>query len=278
MIEVNNVTYGYSRRAANVYTDFSLSLQPGRIYGLLGKNGTGKSTLLYLMSGLLRAQQGCVTFDGVNVTERRPEVLREMFIVPEEFELPAVTMQRYVEVNKSFYPNFSQEVLEACLADFELPLNVNLGSLSMGQKKKAYMSFALATCTRVLLMDEPTNGLDIPSKSSFRKVVARHMTDDRIFVISTHQVRDIDMLIDHVVMLDGSHILLNRSTADICAALRFEERPVGSDTSDALFVQPSLKGVSVIVPNDNPDMESALDLELLFSYAETGKLPQSLTN
>ena len=86
------------------------------------------------------------------------------------------------------------------------------------------------------------------------------------------------MLIDHVVMLDGSHILLNRSTADICAALRFEERPVGSDTSDALFVQPSLRGVSVIVPNDNPDMESALDLELLFSYAETGKLPQSLTN
>ncbi len=276
MIDISQITYSYGRRKAPVFADFSLSLAPGHVYGLLGKNGTGKSTLLYLMCGLLRAQSGSIQFEGIDVRKRLPEVLREVFLVSEEFDLPNVSLERYVHKNAPFYPRFDERILRDCLEMFGLSADISLASLSMGQKKKVFMSFALAANTRLLLMDEPTNGLDIPSKNIFRKVVARCLTDERTLVISTHQVRDIDMLLDHVVMLEGSRLLLNRSTADICRALRFEERPIGASTADALFVQPSIQGNAVIVPNDAPDIETPLNLELLFNCAEAGKLPPSL--
>lgn len=261
---IENITFSYGRRTAPVFTDFSLHLEPGGIYGLLGKNGTGKSTLLYLMAGLLRARRGHIRFEDRDVTRRRPETLREIFIVPEEFELPAVTMREYARLYEPFYPRFDHGILDECLADFELDPAIRLGSLSMGQKKKAYMAFALAAGTRLILMDEPTNGLDIPSKSLFRQVVSRHLTEERTFVISTHQVRDVEMLLDHLIMIDGSCLLLNASTADICAALRFEHRPVGSPVDDVFFVQPSLQGNAVVTRNEKDD-DTSLDLELLFN-------------
>ena len=174
MIEVSNISFKYAGQKDLVFDDFSLTLKQDNIYGLLGKNGTGKSTLLYLISGLLRPKKGSVRFDGVETRLRRPETLSEIFIVPEEFDLPAMSLDAYVKINEPFYPRFSREVLEACLKDFELSTDLKLNALSMGQKKKVFMSFALAAGTKVLLMDEPTNGLDIPSKSQFRKVVAQY--------------------------------------------------------------------------------------------------------
>lgn len=276
MIDINHITFSYGRKLNPVLQDFTLRIEPGRIYGLLGKNGTGKSTLLYLTAGLLRPQEGTVTYGQTDVTLRRPEVLREVFLVPEEFSLPHISLEKYVRLNAPFYPRFSREILEQCLHDFELQPDLKLGALSMGQKKKAFMSFALATNCRLLLMDEPTNGLDIPSKSIFRRVVSKHLTEDRSMIISTHQVGDVDMLLDHVVMLEESHLLMNCSTADICSVLRFEERPIGAPTDDALYVQPSIQGNAVIVPNDEPDRETPINLELLFNCAQSGKLPEKL--
>ena len=277
LLQINEIDFSYGRRKAPVFEHFSLRFEPGHIYGLLGKNGTGKSTLLYLMSGLLRQQRGTVLFEGTDVRLRRPEVLQEMFLVPEEIELPHLSMERYVQLNACFYPHFDYEVLMRCMTDFDLDPKAKLDSMSMGQRKKAFVCFALATGTRLLLMDEPTNGLDIPSKSIFRQVVARHITEDRTLIVSTHQVNDVAMLLDHVVMLQGSHLLLNRSVADISAAVRCEERALGEPTDDALYVQNSLQGHAVVVENDAPDDETPLDLELLFCCAEAGKLPQSLT-
>ena len=181
MIELKNVTFGYPGSTRDVYEDFSISLLENKIYGLLGKNGMGKSTLLYLICGLLRASSGKIAVNGYDAQLRRPEMLRELMIVPEEFELPKVTLDEYVMINAPFYPRFSKDVLVNCLQNFELPLSLRLDQLSMGQKKKVYMSFALAANTKYLLMDEPTNGLDIPSKSQFRKVVASNMSEVGIF-------------------------------------------------------------------------------------------------
>lgn len=264
MLEIKNIDYSYGRHAAPVFEDFSLTLAEGSIYGLLGKNGTGKSTLLYLMSGLLRPQGGAITADGTDVTLRWPGMLADMFVVPEEFDLPAMSFRQYVRLHAPFYPRFSESILHECLADFDLPADLRLGELSMGQKKKAFMSFALAANTRLLLMDEPTNGLDIPSKSQFRKTVARHMADWRTIVISTHQVRDVDMLLDHVAVINGTRLLLDAPVADICSRLRFEERPAGAPLDDALYVQPSLQGNAVIVPNADGN-DTPLNLELLFN-------------
>ena len=264
MMEVKNVSFGY-RGKQTVFKDFSLSLEEGSVYGLLGKNGTGKSTLLYLMTGLLRPCQGEVLYKGVNVFLRRPETLSQMFIVPEEFTLPKVSLKQFVSLNRPFYPRFSDELLRSCLRDFDMNEDIHLGELSMGQKKKAYMCFALATNTQLLVMDEPSNGLDIPSKSQFRRVVASGMSEDKAVIISTHQVRDIDSLLDHVVIIDGSRTLLNRSVSDICSRLCFDEVSSGELTGDELFTQPSVHGQSVILPNRLGEEESTLNLELLFN-------------
>ena len=208
MIEVNNVTFGYNKYY-NVLQDFSLQFKKGGVYGLLGKNGTGKSTLLYLMMGLLRPKQGEVRVDGMLASNRLPEVLREMFIVPEEYDLPRISLKQYVKSLKPFYPNFSDDLLERCLAGFDMTMDINLGALSMGQKKKVYMCVALATNTQYLLMDEPTNGLDILSKSQFRKVVIESMSEEKTIIISTHQVHDVERMLDHVCIIEPNKVLLD---------------------------------------------------------------------
>ena len=275
MMNVNQVSFSYGRKKAKVLDGFSMNLEKGSVYGLLGKNGTGKSTLLYLMAGLLRPQSGNIRYKGVEVTKRYPETLQDMFLVPEEFALPNVSLKQYVQLNAPFYPRFSDELLKACLRDFDMNDDIHLGELSMGQKKKAFMCFALATNTSLLLMDEPSNGLDIPSKSQFRKVIASGMTDDKAVIISTHQVRDIDSLLDHVLIMDGSRLLLNESVASICDRLYFAEQGMNEPTEDALYVQPSVQGNSVILPNTYHE-DSKLNLEVLFNatLAEREKIQQ----
>ena len=275
MIEVENLSFSYGRRKSKVLEDFSMKLDKGSVYGLLGKNGTGKSTLLYLMAGLLRPQTGNVLYKGVDVKKRYPDTLQDMFLVPEEFTLPNVSLKQYVKLNAPFYPNFSDELLNACLRDFDMNEDIHLGELSMGQKKKAFMCFALATNTSLLMMDEPANGLDIPSKSQFRKVIASGMSDDKAVIISTHQVRDIDSLLDHVLIMDGSKLLLNQSVSSICEKLYFAEQGMNEPTEGALYVQPSVQGNSVILPNEYGE-DSKLNLEVLFNaiLAERERMQQ----
>ena len=275
MIQVNNLSFHYQGVKRNVFSDFNMTLKENNIYGLLGKNGTGKSTLLYLISGLLRQQQGTILIDGISSCDRRPDVLRDIFIVTEEFFLPNVSLDVYVKMNRPFYPNFSQEVLERCLQDFELPLSLNLNELSMGQKKKAYMSFALATGTKYLFMDEPTNGLDIPSKSQFRKVIANNMTDERMLIISTHQVHDIESLLDHIVILNQNNLLLDASVADICEDYSFEYRTPAEMDDTVLYAEPTLQGNAVKCRDRKRkagSRETQMNLELLFNAAINGKL------
>ena len=222
MVSIQNIKFGYKSHQA-VLDNFSLEFGTGGIYGLLGKNGTGKSTLLYLMMGLLRPQEGHVSIDGVSASLRRPDVLREMFLVPEEYDLPRISLRKYVRAIKPFYPRFSDELLEKCLANFEMTSDIDLGSLSMGQKKKVYICLALATNTHYLLMDEPTNGLDILSKSQFRKAVIEGMSDDKTVIVSTHQVHDVELLLDHVCIIERNRVLLNEPLVEKDEPINLEE-------------------------------------------------------
>lgn len=244
-------------------SDFSFSLEKGRVYGLLGKNGVGKSTLLYLMCGLLTPKHGRVMYHGVDMRRRLPETLRDVFLVPEEFDLPAVSLVQFVELNSPFYPNFSKEDMMTYLHLFEMDWNIHLGGLSMGQKKKVFMSFALATHTSLLLMDEPTNGLDIMAKSQFRKFIASGMSDERTIVISTHQVRDIDNVLDHVVIMNNSRVLLDESIVRVTERLAFVESDSPALGEEALYKLPSVQGNSLLLPN-REGVETKLNLELLF--------------
>ena len=265
MIHIENLKYKYQGAKQYVFDGFNLDLEDNNIYGLLGKNGTGKSTLLYLISGLLRPTAGRITVGGTDSAAHDAGMLAETFIVPEEFSLAPVTLEAYVRMNEPFYPRFSREVLESCLRDFELTPDIHLKELSMGQKKKVYMSFALAANTKLLLMDEPTNGLDIPSKSQFRRVVANNMDDDRMMIISTHQVHDVESLLDHIIMLDRSELLLDASVADICAKYNFEFRSLGEPQDDVLYAEPSVQGNAVITRKREGGGDTQLNLELLFN-------------
>ena len=236
MIDISNITFEY-RKGKPVLKDFSLSFPQGGVYGLLGKNGTGKSTLLYLISGLLRPRHGEVRVDGMLSANRQPEMLREIFLVPEEYDLPSVSLKSYTRALKSFYPRFSDELLRKCIEVFDLEMDMQLGSLSMGQKKKVYMCVALATGTRVLLMDEPTNGLDILSKSQFRKAVVQGMDEDKTVLVSTHQVHDVERLLDHVTIINGNQVLLhgplNEDNGPVDLEKLFIETVEGIHTSDS---------------------------------------------
>ena len=266
IMQVERIAFNYGwRQQKSVFSDFSLSLERGKVYGLLGLNGAGKSTLIYLMAGLLTPKSGRVTIDGCNVRDRLPSTLGNLFVVPEEFELPHMSLKEYATLNGALYPRFSYDDLLRNLELFDInPEIKSLSSLSMGQKKKVLMSFAFATHTDLMLMDEPTNGLDIPGKSQFRRLVAREMSDNRTIVISTHQVRDIDRCIEHVVIIDNSKVLLDESVARITSKLQFVENGTATDAQRAIYSQPSVMGYSIVVPNNGGD-ETEVNLETLFN-------------
>lgn len=270
MIEVNNISFNYAGSRTKVFNNFSMTIEQNSVYGLLGKNGTGKSTLLYLLCGLLRPTHGTILVDGIKSWQRRPEMLEELFIVPEEFNLPALSLERYVKEYSKFYPRFSQAVFNQCISDFELLGAHRLNELSMGQKKKIIMSFALATGVKLLLMDEPTNGLDIPSKSLFRKVVARNMSDESTLIISTHQVHDVESLLSHILILSENQLLLNASTSQITERYAFEYRQPSEMNEDVIYAEPALQGNAVIAHRKQGQAETQLNLELLFTAVVNG--------
>ena len=266
IMQVERIAFNYGwRQQKSVFSDFSLSLERGKVYGLLGLNGAGKSTLIYLMAGLLTPKSGRVTIDGCNVRDRLPSTLGNLFVVPEEFELPRMSLKEYATLNGALYPRFSYEDMLRNLEIFDInPEIKSLSSLSMGQKKKVLMSFAFATHTDLMLMDEPTNGLDIPGKSQFRRLVAREMSDNRTIVISTHQVRDIDRCIEHVVIIDNSKVLLDESVARITSKLQFVENGTTAEAKSAIYSQPSVMGYSIVAPSNGGD-ETEINLETLFN-------------
>ncbi len=268
MLQINDLTFSYRRHSQPVLEKFDMSLESGGIYGLLGPNGAGKSTLLYLIAGALKPDSGNVTFKEIDTRRRLPMTLNDIFLVPEEFTLPAVSLDKFLKINAPLYPRFSFEDMKRNLSMFDLDTDLRLDALSMGQKKKVFMCFALSCNTSLLLMDEPTNGLDIPGKSSFRRFVAESMNDDRIFIISTHQVRDIELLLDHVIVMNNRRVLLNKKIVDILRQLRFIHGATPEQIKDAIYSMPTLGGMSVIMPADgNDDDETELDLEMLFDYA-----------
>ena len=279
MIQIQNISYKYGKKSENVFDGLSLSFDDGKIYGLLGKNGVGKSTLLYLLSGLLHPKSGKITIDGREPRHREPSLLENLYFIPDEFELPNMTLRRYVGLYAQFYPRFSHEVLESCLQDFELTMDTHLNALSLGQKKRVLVSYALATQCRVLLMDEPTNGLDIPAKSLFRKMVARHMQDDQIIIVSTHQVHDVDSLLDHIIVLNEAtdeenrqeSVLFDASIADVQRQFAFQLRAMSDENGEVLYSEPRPQGSAVIVANSLGE-ETTVDLELLFNAVVKGKV------
>ena len=266
MIVVDNLSFAYSSEM--VLDSISTTFGQGRVYGLLGANGVGKSTLFKLLCGLLTTNEGSIDVDGYSPADRKPGFLSKVFYVPEDFEGPAVSIKNYARGISTFYPRYDENLLHSLLNDFEIDINRKFTTLSLGQRKRAILCIELAMNTEYLLLDEPTNGLDIPSKLEFRKMVARTMDDNRTIIISTHQVKDVENLLDHIMILDKRAVLLDKSVADIQSEYLFENS--NTIPNDALFVEAGLGGCSSIRRNVDGE-ESRVNIELLFNYINSKK-------
>lgn len=262
MVQIENLAFNYNHKKI-LFDRLNLTLPPGHIYGLLGKNGAGKSTLLKLISGLLFPKKGNVEVAGLQPKERLPEFLREIYLVTEEFQLPPLYVNQFIALYSPFYPRFDRSLFDAYIHEFQLPLDDKLSSMSYGQKKKFLLCFGLATDCKLLILDEPVNGLDIPSKSQFRKVVASAIHEDRSFVISTHQVRDMENLIDPIIILDEGKIAFYQSYEQITKRLTLARQSQLSDKDNVVYHESSVSGYTVVKENTSGE-ETSMNLELLF--------------
>lgn len=278
MLSIKNLTFSYTRKGEPTIRDFSLEIQNGGVYGLLGSNGAGKSTLFQLIAGLLTPTSGQVDFMGINTRRRLPETLANIRLMPEEVALPPIPLKDFVKYCGPLYPNFSNDDFRKHLDLFDMPVDIHLGMLSMGQRKKVALAFAMACNTSLLLLDEPTNGLDIPSKTAFRRFIASSISDDRLCIISTHQVRDVTNLLDHVLIIDNQRVLMDASMNLIQSRLKFIESTSNPEIiQNAIYQMPGIGGSAVVVPNLDGN-ETAVNLEMLYNFAvfENSKLNQIL--
>ncbi|MTI38315.1 ATP-binding cassette domain-containing protein [Fulvivirga lutimaris] len=262
MINIKNLNFTYAKKQQPLFNELDCELNAGSIVGLLGKNGAGKTTLLKLMIGLLSPTEGFVDVIGHEPAKRQPSLLEDIFFVSEEFDIPGISINNFVKANSGFYPRFDLELLQRLIKDFELPETKSLQKLSYGQKKKFLISFALATKCRILVLDEPTNGLDIPSKSIFRRVLAGSLDEDQLVIISTHQVKDVENLIDRILMLEKGKFIMQKDLFDISSQLNFITTS-STEGENILYSEMVPGGYRAITPQVNGN--SSVDIELLFN-------------
>ncbi len=268
MINIEKMSFNYPSQPL-LFNNLDLSIQSGEIHGLLGKNGAGKTTLLKIIAGMRFPVTGSCQAFGYETRKRSPEFLKEIYFVPEEFYTPPISMKRYVDIYAKFYPNFNRESLTTYLQEFELPKKGNLSAFSYGMKKKFLISFGIATNCKILILDEPTNGLDIPSKSKLRRILASAVNNERSFIISTHQVRDIDQLIDPVLIIEDGKVLFHHTIEEINKKLSLKQVN-NLPTEGVLYSEKTLDGYSMLTERADEDSR-AIDIETLFNAVINNK-------
>lgn len=268
MVNIQNLSFRYGKKT--VLTDISLELEGGKIYGLLGENGVGKTTLLKLISGLQKPASGTCKVFGEKPFSRTPSFLSRIYYLPEELDYIQKnhTANQLAAMNGGFYPRFDKSKFNTILKEFNVEPDKSLNKLSYGQSKKAAIAFAIATNVELLLMDEPSNGLDIPSKTLFRKVMSDYCLDTTCTIISTHQVRDLENLIDPIIILDNCATVLNESLESISEKLYFSLEKALPE--DALYFEPTLGGYLCVSKNTGKG-ESRVNLEALFNTTMKNK-------
>ena len=260
MITIKKLAFSYGDNV--VLKDISMELQEGRIYGLLGENGVGKTTLLTLLAGLKEVDGGTLDIDGYNPFDRKPSFLSNIYYLPDEVPAPRRKAIDFARDHGQYWTNFSIEKFSEIMNVFDNDENQRMDQMSYGQLKKTFISFALACNSKYLFMDEPTNGLDIPSKAQFRKAVSKYTSDDSTLLISTHQARDLEAIIDPIIILDRRDVLLNASLDEIAEKLYFD---YSSDVNPDALYQEMVPGGNIQVIRNTTGAESKVNIEALFN-------------
>lgn len=266
MIKINNLSYNYG--VLSVLENISMELEGGKIYGLLGENGVGKTTLLTLLCGLKAPKKGSVEVDGMAPYSRNPELLCQQYYLADEVTPVNDKAIHWAKTTGMFWPKFDLAKFESIMAEFETDTQKKMNQMSAGQLKKTYISFALACNARYIYMDEPTNGLDIPSKAQFRSAIMKHTSDDSTIIVSTHQVRDLENVIDPIIILDRQEVLVNASVEEISRKLFFDYGTTLNPQS--LYTEQLPGGFIQVYPNMTGE-DSKVNIEALFNTAHKNK-------
>ena len=266
MISINNLQFSYG--SSPVLKNITMKLEEGKIYGLLGENGVGKTTLLTLLCGLKKPQYGSIEIDGTDPYSRDPELYKELYYVPDEVMPLHQTALLFAKNTGVFWANFSLDLFKTIMKEMEVSLDQRMDAMSAGQLKKTYLSFAIACKPRYIFMDEPTNGLDIPSKSQFRAAITKYTSEDSIIIISTHQVRDLENIIDPIIILDKQDVLVNASLEKIASKLTFD---YGTTLHpESLYSEQLPGGFIQVLPNTDGE-ETKVNIEALFNAVHKHK-------
>lgn len=272
MITIENLSYRY-RGGALALDGVNAAIGEG-IHLLLGENGAGKTTLLHIMAGMLFPTRGACMVNGADPRLRLPLTLAGLFVLGDEMQFPAPTINSFKEMHARFYPTFSAGALEECLAAFDMTGNEPLAKMSLGTRKKAHLAYVLALKVPVLLLDEPANGIDINSRKVLRQLMARHIAPDQTVIVSTHSVVDFAPLYDGVMVLKRSRLLLSSPTSSILSRLTFVASPALPE--GALYHEADLGQYRAIVPNETGREESEIDFSLLYSALMSPQGPRVL--
>lgn len=266
MITIKDLGFSYGE--IPVLKNITMTLEEGRIYGLLGENGVGKTTLLTLLCGLKAVKTGSIDTDGHNPFDREPSFLSDQYYLSDEVAAMNMTAVDYAKNYGKFWEHFDMEKFTEIMGVFENDSGKNMSKMSFGQLKKTYIAFALACNTKYLFMDEPTNGLDIPSKAQFRKALLKYTREDSTVLISTHQVRDLENVIDPIIILDKQQVLLNASIQEISEKLFFDYSSEANPA--ALYREVTPGGCIQVLPNVTKE-ESKVNIEALFNTVHQHK-------
>ena len=266
MIKINDLKFSYN--SVPVLTGITTDLEEGKIYGLLGENGVGKTTLLTLLCGLKKVEAGYIETDGIDPYKRLPETLQNQYYLPDEVAPVNMKAISYAESAGKFWPRFDFDKFLKLMELFENDPLKNMAKMSAGQLKKTYIAFALACNTKYLFMDEPTNGLDIPSKTSFRSAISKYTSEYTTVVISTHQVRDLENIIDPIIILDRRDVLLNASEYEITSKLFFD---YGNTLNPGSLFTEQIPGGFIQVYENKTGEESKINVEALFNTVHNNK-------
>ena len=266
MIDINNLAFSYG--SVPVLKNITMKLEEGKIYGLLGENGVGKTTLLTLLCGLKKPNSGSIDIDGINPFKRDPELYRELYYVPDEVSPIHQTARLFAKNTGVFWPEFNMDLFLEIMKEMEVEPDQKMDTMSAGQIKKTYLSFALASKARYIFMDEPTNGLDIPSKSQFRSAITKYTAEDSTLIISTHQVRDLENIIDPIIILDKQDVLVNASLEKIASKLSFD---YGTTLHPDSLYSEQLPGGFIQVLLNEDGQETKVNIEALFNAVHKHK-------
>lgn len=266
MIEIKDLAFSYGKTP--VLKSITTTLEEGRIYGLLGENGVGKTTLLTLLCGLKKVCSGSITTDGQNPFDRTPTLLQNQFYLPDEVLPIAMKAECFAKERGAFWPDYDHSKFLEIMKEFENDPAKKMNQMSAGQLKKTYISLALACGCKYIFMDEPTNGLDIPSKTQFRSAIMKYTTDDSTIVISTHQVRDLENIIDPIIILDRQDVLLNATVEEITSKLYFD---YGTQLHPESLYSEQLPGGFIQVYPNTTGEDSKINVEALFNAVHKNK-------